>query len=60
MSPPRRARPRRKAKKREPSQFCPDPRQLDLVDYVNRKAKSEAFAKLDEAIAEAIRKDGWT
>jgi hypothetical protein len=42
----------------KPSPFCPDPRQLNLLDYEVIKAKAEGFDKLDAAIAAALKREG--
>jgi hypothetical protein len=54
-APPRRGR--RRKKLREPSPFCSDPRQLDLIEYVARKDQRAGFAKLDAAIEKALQED---
>lgn len=44
-------------KKREWSPFCPDPRQLDLLDHIDRvndELKRRAFERLDQAIEQAL------
>jgi hypothetical protein len=45
----------RRKVKRESSPFCPDPRQLDLVDYINDELKRRAFARLDKPIERALK-----
>jgi hypothetical protein len=46
----------RKAK-REPSPFCPDPRQLDFWGWIHEAEKREGFQKLDEAIRKVMVAD---
>lgn len=41
--------------KREPSPTCFDPRQLDLIEFIEGKAKREAFANLDREMERKLR-----
>jgi hypothetical protein len=44
--------------RRKPSPRSRDPRQLDLIDHLTREDRRRAFARLDEAISEALDKGG--
>jgi hypothetical protein len=57
MTKPKRTR---RKKLREWSHKVNDPRQLDLIDYVEQRERREGFARLELAIAEALAEAGVT